>query len=60
MDMTPEDIRAVTFRKPAFGRRGYDEAAVDAFLDRVTEAVAGMRNRIADLERQLASRPPRP
>ncbi|MGH3493724.1 MAG: DivIVA domain-containing protein [Sciscionella sp.] len=41
MTLTPEDIAAVMFRKPAPGRRGYDEDEVDTFLDRVEAALRG-------------------
>src|SRR3954465_13191397 len=39
--MTPEEVRAIAFGKPRFGRRGYNEDEVDAFLDLVAEALAG-------------------
>jgi len=35
VNMTPSDVRAVGFAKPAVGRRGYDEKDVDDFLDAV-------------------------
>ena len=31
--MTPDDVRTVKFGRPPFGKRGYDEEEVDAFLD---------------------------
>lgn len=39
--MTPEEVRATAFGKPRFGRRGYNEDEVDAFLDLIAEALAG-------------------
>jgi DivIVA domain-containing protein len=59
MVMTPEDVNNVKFSKPRFGRRGYDEASVDAFLDGVMESLSSMQDRIDELERRLASRLPR-
>ncbi|WP_113690583.1 DivIVA domain-containing protein [Amycolatopsis albispora] len=39
--MTPDDVRNTVFSKPSFGRRGYDEDAVDAFLDRIEQTLRG-------------------
>ena len=39
--MTPEQVHAVAFRKPPIGHRGYDEPAVDDFLDRIAATLAG-------------------
>ena len=39
--MTPEEVRSIAFGKPRFGRRGYNEDEVDAFLDLIAEALAG-------------------
>ncbi|MEU4247020.1 DivIVA domain-containing protein [Amycolatopsis sp. NPDC026612] len=39
--MTPEYARSIAFGKPRFGRRGYNEDEVDAFLDLIAEALAG-------------------
>lgn len=39
--MTPDEVRAIAFGKPRFGRRGYNEDEVDAFLDLIAEALAG-------------------
>lgn len=41
MTLTPQDVRDVAFDKPPLGRRGYVAAEVDAFLDRVEEALSG-------------------
>ncbi|WP_067499316.1 DivIVA domain-containing protein [Actinoplanes sp. TFC3] len=35
MPLTPADVHNVAFKKPAIGKRGYDEEEVDAFLDEV-------------------------
>ena len=39
--MTPDEARSIAFGKPRFGRRGYNEDEVDAFLDLIAEALAG-------------------
>lgn len=39
--MTPEEVRSIAFGKPRFGRRGYNEDEVDAFLDLIAEALSG-------------------
>ncbi|WP_324608961.1 DivIVA domain-containing protein [Actinokineospora spheciospongiae] len=41
MPLTAEAVRAATFDKAPFGRRGYHEDQVDAFLDRVEAALEG-------------------
>ena len=47
--MTPEEVHAARFSKPVVGRRGYDEDEVDAFLDRVVDALEG-RTRLTAAE----------
>ncbi|WP_127506579.1 DivIVA domain-containing protein [Actinoplanes solisilvae] len=37
MPLTPADVHNVAFKKPAIGKRGYDEEDVDAFLDEVEQ-----------------------
>jgi DivIVA domain-containing protein len=37
--LTPEQVRNVAFGKPPSGERGYDEAEVDAFVDRIEAAL---------------------
>ncbi|SNY70062.1 DivIVA domain-containing protein [Paractinoplanes atraurantiacus] len=37
MPLTPADIHNMAFKKPAIGKRGYDEEDVDAFLDEVEQ-----------------------
>jgi DivIVA domain-containing protein len=46
--MTPDEVRAIAFGKPRFGRRGYNEDEVDAFLDLIAEALAGRNILTAD------------
>jgi DivIVA domain-containing protein len=38
--LTPEQVRNVAFSKPPFGKRGYNEDEVDAFLDGVEAAMS--------------------
>ncbi|MFD1148400.1 DivIVA domain-containing protein [Saccharothrix hoggarensis] len=49
--LTPQDVRAVRFHKPRPGNRGYHEAQVDAFLDRIENTLAG-RDDLTALEVQ--------
>ncbi|WP_329055112.1 DivIVA domain-containing protein [Amycolatopsis sp. NBC_01488] len=46
--MTPDEVRAIAFGKPRFGRRGYNEDEVDAFLDLIADALAGRNILTAD------------
>jgi DivIVA domain-containing protein len=39
--MSPEEVHAIAFRRPAIGRRGYDEEDVDRLLDRIEETLRG-------------------
>ncbi|QUQ69225.1 DivIVA domain-containing protein [Kutzneria sp. CA-103260] len=39
--MTPEDVRDVTFSRALLSKNSYDEAAVDAFLDRIEATLRG-------------------
>ncbi len=48
MTLTPDTVRAVAFDKAPLGRRGYHEAQVDAFLDRVEAALSGTDQLTAD------------
>jgi DivIVA domain-containing protein len=45
--LRPVDIRNVAFGKPPIGRRGYDEAEVDAFLDQVESTLSQLYHEIA-------------
>lgn len=58
MSLTPDDIENQVFKERF---RGYDQDEVDAFLDRVTARITeltrerdGLRERLADVERQAA------
>ncbi|GIG87176.1 DivIVA domain-containing protein [Plantactinospora endophytica] len=53
--LTPSDIRNVAFRKPAFGRRGYDEQDVDEFLDEVESTISALTEELTALRGQPAS-----
>ncbi|WP_264991151.1 DivIVA domain-containing protein, partial [Mycobacterium kiyosense] len=62
MPLTPADVHNVAFSKPPIGKRGYNEDEVDAFLDlveneltRLIEENADLRQRIAELDEELAS-----
>ena len=37
--LTGDEVRAVKFRRPAFGHRGYDEEQVDIFLDWIADSL---------------------
>jgi len=54
MPFTPADIQDVTFDKPAFGKRGYNEDQVDDFLDRVGATLVGRDTLTADEVRDVA------
>lgn len=47
MAVTSADIHGITFGKPPFGKRGYDEEQVDAFLDEVQRSLASMESDLA-------------
>jgi DivIVA domain-containing protein len=62
MPLTPADVHNVAFSKPPIGKRGYNEDEVDAFLDlveneltRLIEENADLRQRVSELEQELAS-----
>jgi DivIVA domain-containing protein len=44
MAVTSADIGAITFGKAPFGRRGYDEEQVDAFLNEVQRTLASLES----------------
>jgi DivIVA domain-containing protein len=59
--LTPEDVRNVAFSKPPIGKRGYNEDEVDAFLDRIEEALRDLTGNALTAEdvRNVAfSKPP--
>ncbi len=62
MPLTPADVHNVAFSKPPIGKRGYNEDEVDAFLDlveselsRLIEENADLRQRVSELDSELAS-----
>ena len=62
MPLTPADVHNVAFSKPPIGKRGYNEDEVDAFLDlveaeltRLIEENSDLRQRIEELDQELAS-----
>lgn len=59
--LTGRDVRDVAFRKPPIGSRGYDEDAVDALLDQISDALdawaAGRAVRLTAAEVREASLP---
>ncbi len=62
MPLTPADVHNVAFSKPPIGKRGYNEDEVDAFLDlvetelsRLIEENADLRQRVSELDQELAS-----
>src|SRR5258707_6705893 len=62
MPLTPADVHNVAFSKPPIGKRGYNEDEGDAFLDlveneltRLIEENADLRQRVAELDQELAS-----
>ncbi|MGD9620908.1 MAG: DivIVA domain-containing protein [Mycolicibacterium sp.] len=62
MPLTPADVHNVAFSKPPIGKRGYNEDEVDAFLDlvenelsRLIEENSDLRQRVAELDRELSS-----
>ena len=48
MTLTPDDVHNATFRRPRRGKPGYDEHAVDIFLDRVEAALRGRNDLTAE------------
>jgi DivIVA domain-containing protein len=61
MSLTPADVHNVAFSKPPIGRRGYNDAEVNAFLDRVEAALQDPTGRTLTAEqvRNVAfSKPP--
>ena len=49
MMLTSADVQAVRFTKAAFGKRGYDEDEVDAFLDVVAQALTALHDELSTL-----------
>lgn len=46
-ELTPDDVREVVFDHAPMFRRGYDEAQVDEFLDRVETAMIALHGALA-------------
>ncbi|WP_326551665.1 DivIVA domain-containing protein [Micromonospora sp. NBC_01813] len=57
-NLTSDDVRNVAFRKPALGRRGYDEREVDMFLDAVESTIAALTKEVEELRARLDGSPP--
>ena len=51
MGLTPEEVRDVTFPRAPWGRRGYHEDSVDAFLDYAHAELVRLRVDYRDLAR---------
>jgi len=51
MGLTPEEVRDVTFPRAPWGRRGYHEDSVDAFLDYAYAELVRLRVDDRDLAR---------
>jgi DivIVA domain-containing protein len=49
MMLTPADVQAVRFTKAAFGKRGYDEDEVDAFLDVIAQTLIALHDELSML-----------
>ena len=47
MALSAEDVHNVVFRKAPFGRRGYDEEEVDAFLAEVERRIGELQGEVA-------------
>jgi DivIVA domain-containing protein len=43
--LTAQDVRAVAFDKPPWGKRGYNEDEVDAFLEVPEATIAALDDR---------------
>jgi DivIVA domain-containing protein len=57
--LTPSDVHNVSFKKPPIGKRGYDQEAVDDFLDRVESTLTDMSAEISSLRTQRGDTPSR-
>jgi len=53
--LTASDVRNIHFRKPPFGRRGYSEQDVDAFLDKVQKDLQARYTAGPEVRVQLTS-----
>jgi len=57
--LTPSDVHNVAFKKPPIGKRGYDQEAVDDFLDRVESTLTDLNAEISSLRTQPGDPPDR-
>ena len=53
MQLTPADIHNMAFKRPPMGKRGYDEEAVDAFLDEAEEELSRLLEENAALRERI-------
>lgn len=58
--LSARDLRQIAFHRPPPGQPGYDEAQVDAFLDRIEETLLGRDDVTEDDVRGARFRPARP
>jgi DivIVA domain-containing protein len=56
--LTAEDVRSVTFEKPPWGKRGYDEKSVKDFLQLAARRLDGRGHLRADDVRSIRFRKP--
>ncbi len=57
--LTADDVRSATFDKPPWGKRGYNEDEVNAFLQLVADRLDGYGQLSADYVRVVAfDKPP--
>jgi DivIVA domain-containing protein len=57
--LTPDDIRDAAFGKPPIGKRGYDMAQVDEFLDQLEATLRGASGlTAADVRAVTFAKPP--
>jgi DivIVA domain-containing protein len=56
--LTAEDVRSVTFEKPPWGKRGYDEKSVNDFLQLAVRRLDGRGHLTADDVRGIKFRKP--
>jgi DivIVA domain-containing protein len=56
--LTAEDVRAATFDKPPWGKRGHDETSVDDFLALAASRLEGRGQLSADDVRSIRSPKP--
>lgn len=54
MRLTPADIQAITFQRAAMGRRGYDEAHVDAVFGQIQHEIVQLLSEKTQLSEEVA------